>query len=103
MPLSFWLDSTEEYGVTIAASLAHHFLDQNRTVGMIVNSSQPTVIPTDRGARQMVKILELLTVVHADGTIPIDETLLAEGALFLAKQHRRSDLRPPLTNVGLPR
>ncbi len=82
VPLSFWLDSTEEYGVTIAASLAHHFLDQNRTVGMIVNGSQPTVIPTDRGARQMVKILELLTVIHADGNQSVDETLLAEGALF---------------------
>ncbi len=82
IPLSFWLDSTEEYAVTIAASLAHHFLDQNRTVGMIVNNSQPTVVPTDRGARQMVKILELLTVVHADGTQPVAETLLAEGSLF---------------------
>jgi len=82
LPLSFWLDSTEEYGVTIAASLARHFLDQNRTVGMIVNNSQPTVVPTDRGARQMVKILELLAVVRADGTQPIDETLLAESALF---------------------
>lgn len=82
IPLSFWLDSTEEYAVTISASLAHHFLDQNRTVGVVVNNSQPTVIPTDRGARQMVKILELLTVVHADGSQPIEETLMAEGSLF---------------------
>jgi uncharacterized protein (DUF58 family) len=82
LPLSFWLDSTEEYGVTIAASLARHFLDQNRTVGLIVNNGQPTVVPTDRGARQMVKILELLAVVRADGSQSIDETLLAEGSLF---------------------
>jgi uncharacterized protein (DUF58 family) len=82
IPLSFWLDSTEEYAVTIAASLAHHFLDQNRTVGLITNNSQPTTMPTDRGARQMVKILEWLAVVRADGTQPLAETLTAEGALF---------------------
>lgn len=82
IPLAFWLDSTEEYGVTVAASLARHFLDQNRNVGLIANGSQQTVIPTDRGGRQMVKILELLAVVHADGSQPIAETLLAEGGNF---------------------
>ncbi|HEU5424794.1 MAG TPA: DUF58 domain-containing protein [Nitrolancea sp.] len=82
IPLSFWLDSTEEYAVTIAASLARHFLDQNRTVGLLTNGQQPIVLPTDRGARQMVKVLELLAVAAADGTVPIAETLMAEGALF---------------------
>jgi uncharacterized protein (DUF58 family) len=82
IPISFWLDSTEEYAVTIAASLAHHFLDQNRTVGLLTNGAQPIVLPTDRGARQMIKVLELLAVAHADGSVPLAETLTAEGALF---------------------
>ncbi|HET9017347.1 MAG TPA: DUF58 domain-containing protein [Thermomicrobiaceae bacterium] len=82
IPLAYWLDSTEEYVVTVAASLARHFLDQNRNVGLITNNSQPTVLPTDRGGRQMVKILEFLAVVHADGTQPLAETLLAEGGNF---------------------
>lgn len=82
LPLAFWLDSTEEYAVTTAASLARHFLDQNRNVGLITNNSQPTTIPTDRGGRQMVKILEFLAVVRADGTQPLAETLLAEGGNF---------------------
>lgn len=82
IPLSFWLDSTEEYAVTIAASLARHFLDQNRTVGLLANGAQPIVLPTDRGARQMVKVLELLAVAAADGTVSLAETLMAEGALF---------------------
>lgn len=82
IPLAYWLDSTEEYAVTVAASLARHFLDQNRNVGLITNNSQPTVMPTDRGGRQMVKILELLAVVHADGAQPVEETLLAEGGNF---------------------
>jgi uncharacterized protein (DUF58 family) len=82
VPLSFWLDSTEEYAVTIAASLARHFLNQNRNVGLIASSRQPISIPTDRGGRQMLKILEQLAVVRADGDMPFGEVLLAEGGQF---------------------
>jgi uncharacterized protein (DUF58 family) len=82
VPLSFWLDSTEEYAVTIAASLARHFLNQNRNVGLIASSEQAISIPTDRGGRQMLKILEQLAVVRADGSTPFGEILLAEGTQF---------------------
>lgn len=82
VPLSFWLDSTEEYAVTIGASLARHFLNQNRNVGLVSNSRQPISIPTDRGGRQMLKILEQLAVARADGDVPLGEVLLAEGGQF---------------------
>jgi uncharacterized protein (DUF58 family) len=82
VPLSFWLDSTEEYAVTIAASLARHFLNQNRNVGLLGSSRQPISIPTDRGGRQMLKILEQLAVARADGDVPFGELLLAEGSQF---------------------
>jgi uncharacterized protein (DUF58 family) len=82
VPLAFWLDSTEEYAVTIAASQARHFLNQNRNVGLIANGRRTTVIPADRGGRQMLKILEQLAVVRADGEMPFAEVLLAEGGLF---------------------
>jgi uncharacterized protein (DUF58 family) len=82
VPLSFWLDSTEEYAVTIAASLARHFLNQNRNVGLLASARQPISIPTDRGGRQMLKILEQLAVTRADGGVPFGEVLLAEGAQF---------------------
>jgi uncharacterized protein (DUF58 family) len=82
VPLSFWLDSTEEYAVTIAASLARHFLNQNRNVGVIGTSEHDISIPTDRGGRQMLKILEQLAVVRADGSTPLGEVLLAESNQF---------------------
>jgi uncharacterized protein (DUF58 family) len=82
VPLSFWLDSTEEYGVTIAASLARHFLNQNRNVGLLVNNAQGITVPADRGGRQMLKILEQLAVVQADGDTPFSELLIADGSLF---------------------
>ncbi|MCX2726191.1 DUF58 domain-containing protein [Thermomicrobium sp. 4228-Ro] len=77
-----WLDSTEEYAVTIAASLARFFLEQNRAVGLIAQGARPIVLPTDRGARQLVKMLEFLADFHAEGTEPLQNVLLAEQAHF---------------------
>ena len=38
------------------------------------------VIPADRGQRQLAKILETLSVIRADGHIPLAEIVAAEGA-----------------------
>lgn len=76
------LNSTEEYTVTIGASLAHHLLSANRNVGLLANSSPPILLPADRGDRQLAKILELLAVAHADTNRPLAETLLAETGLL---------------------
>ncbi len=75
-------DSTEEYTVTIGASLAYHLLRSNRNVGMLVNGSQPILLPADRGDRQMAKILELLAVAHADSDRSLAESLLAETGIL---------------------
>jgi uncharacterized protein (DUF58 family) len=82
LPIEFWLDSTEEYAVTIAASLANHFLEQTRNVGVIFNNHHHDVIPADRGPRQMTKILEQLAVMQADGQTPLAERLLTESMRF---------------------
>ncbi len=72
-------DSTEEYGVTVAASLARHFLGEGRAVGMVAVGRQRVVVPTDRGQRQLIKILEELAMIRASGDEPIAETLASEG------------------------
>jgi len=71
--------STVEYGVTIAASLARHFIAHNRGVGLIAYGRHRYVIPADRGERQLTKILEALAVVQAEGRAPLAEVLAAEG------------------------
>jgi len=76
------LNSTEEYGVTIAASLARHFLNQNRTVGLMATGQHKEVIPTDRGARQLMKILEALAVIRAEGQQPLPELLVSQATQF---------------------
>lgn len=72
-------DSTEEYGVTVAASLARHFLGEGRAVGLVAVAEERCVVQADRGQRQLIKLLEELAVIHADGDETIAETLTAEG------------------------
>jgi uncharacterized protein (DUF58 family) len=72
--------STEEYGVTIAASVAKHFLNQNRAVGLITyaNAHHRQLAQNDRGERQLTRIYEMLAVSQAHGSIPLGEVLAAE-------------------------
>jgi len=71
--------STEEYGVTITASLAKYFVIRNRAVGMVSYAQQREVVPADRGVRQLSKILETLAVIKGVGKIPLAQVLAAEG------------------------
>jgi len=71
--------STEEYGVTITASLAKYFIVRNRAVGMVSYAQQREVIPADRGERQLSKILETLAVIKGVGKVPLAQVLAAEG------------------------
>ena len=71
--------STTEYGVTVAASAARYFLLRNRAVGMVWNDGKRHVLQTDRGQRQVRKILEALAVANAQGDLPFDEMLLIDG------------------------
>jgi uncharacterized protein (DUF58 family) len=70
-------DSTTEVAVRAAASIADKALAENRAVGLTVNGHRLTVLPADRGARQRLKILQLLAAVDADGRTSLDEALLA--------------------------
>src|SRR6266705_1383690 len=57
--------STEEYGVTIAATIAHYLLRQDLSVGMVINGERQEFLSLDRGDRQIERVLELLAVVVA--------------------------------------
>lgn len=73
--------STEEYGVSVAASLVRYFLRQGRTVGFASAGQSLSVIPPDRGARQLSKILESLALLRAEGSLPM------RGLVELQAQH----------------
>jgi uncharacterized protein (DUF58 family) len=71
--------ATEEYVVTIAASVAQHFVHRNRTVGMVAYGQTREVLQPDRGHRQLTKVLETLAMLRAEGEIPLSQVLLSEG------------------------
>ncbi|MCA9919835.1 MAG: DUF58 domain-containing protein [Anaerolineales bacterium] len=74
--------TTEEYTVTVAASLAQYFLRHDRAVGMLGYGQTNEIVQPDRGERQMNRILETLSVLRAEGDIPISDVLHAESHLF---------------------
>jgi uncharacterized protein (DUF58 family) len=76
--------STVEYAIAITASLAKHFLDRDRSVGMVTYAQreQREFAQTDRGERQLARILGMLAVAHAEGTIPLSQVLAAETVHF---------------------
>ncbi|HEV7127867.1 MAG TPA: DUF58 domain-containing protein [Ktedonobacterales bacterium] len=77
--------STEEHGVTIAASIANYLLRQKQlAVGLVVSGMPEGSLLLDRGERQLDRILELLAIAHPRVNAPISEALALE-AVHLAR------------------
>lgn len=74
--------STEEYGVTIAATIAHYLLRQDLSVGLIVNGERQEILALDRGDRQIERVLELLAVVRAGLGLGLKEALAIDAFHF---------------------
>jgi uncharacterized protein (DUF58 family) len=70
-------ETTEEYTVSIAASLAQYFLRRDRAVGMLAYGQSHEVVQPDRGERQLSRILETLAVLRAGGQWPLQNMLNA--------------------------
>lgn len=71
--------NTEEYLVSIAASLAQHFVRRDRAVGFVAYGQTREVFQPDYGERQMTRLLETLAVFQASGTVRLNEALMLEG------------------------
>ena len=69
-------ESTVEAGIRVAASIADKAISENRSVGMTVNGHRMAIVPADRGARQHLKIMQLLAAVDGDSSTPLDEVLV---------------------------
>ncbi|MEM8860602.1 MAG: DUF58 domain-containing protein [Chloroflexota bacterium] len=74
--------TTEEYIVTIGASLSEYFLKSNRSVGMMAYGHTNEIVQPDRGVRQETKIFETLSVLRAEGAIAPENLLLNESRVF---------------------
>jgi uncharacterized protein (DUF58 family) len=68
-------ESTVEYAVSLAASMAAQVHGRGRQVGLIANDSRGTILEPHRAVRQDRMILEYLAVAQADGRTPLTKTL----------------------------
>jgi len=70
--------STLEFGISIAASLAHYFIQQKRAVGLVTEDRTYTMISAERSARQENKILETLAFLEGRGSLSIAALVSAQ-------------------------
>jgi uncharacterized protein (DUF58 family) len=70
--------STIEYSVCIAASLARYYLHRSRAVGILSAGQSLSVLPADRGGRQLGKILESLALLRAEGNLQLQGLVEAQ-------------------------
>lgn len=70
--------ATEEYAVSIAASLAFHLMERDRDVGLIAHARSRHVVQPERGEAQLHRLLEALAVLQAEGGHSVREVLKIE-------------------------
>ncbi|MBI2329352.1 MAG: DUF58 domain-containing protein [Chloroflexi bacterium] len=75
-------DSTEEYGVTIAASLLKKYIDSGRRVGLIASGGQPYLFPLETGSQHLSDMLEALALIKATGEVPVEQLISREIGRF---------------------
>ncbi len=74
--------ATEEYAIVIAASLAKHFIDDERVVGFGAYTPKRHFVLPDRGNRQLALILSALAVARATSEMSLREMLSLETMQF---------------------
>ena len=68
-------DATIETAVTVAASVVRLFINQNRSVGLMMFGDRLDVIEPDRGSQHFGRILESLAVAQPVGSVPVASIL----------------------------
>src|SRR4029078_10018443 len=75
-------DSTEEFSIKIAASIARFFLLANRSVGFITYGKRLFVEEAERGSQHYARILEALALATAEGDVPVGTLVTEEAKRF---------------------
>lgn len=74
--------STEEYAAVIAASLARHFIDDQRALGFSAYLPRREVLQPERGDHQLTRILESLAIARSLSDYPLHAMLALEAHRF---------------------
>ncbi|MGA9398099.1 MAG: DUF58 domain-containing protein [Anaerolineaceae bacterium] len=70
---------TIEYAVSIAASLVKFYIQNGQAVGLGVSMQQMTVLPAEKGERQLNKLLETLAFIEPSGKLPLHALTSMQG------------------------
>jgi uncharacterized protein (DUF58 family) len=76
------MESTAEYGVTIAASLAKKYLESGKKVGLLASGDRSYLFLPESGEEQMEHVLRSLALVEPGGEVPVDTLLLSQEERF---------------------
>jgi uncharacterized protein (DUF58 family) len=75
-------ETTEEYGVTIAASLAKKYLSAGKKVGLIAAGDRSFLLTPEAGEERLQHILHSLALLKATGEVPINDLLASRAEHF---------------------
>ncbi len=70
--------ATIEYAISAAASISHYFIFRGHAVGLASAGQTYSVLPAERGERQLGKILENLAFLQGDGTLSLPGLVSAQ-------------------------
>lgn len=70
--------STEEYGISAAASLARYFIQRKRAVGLACKGDTLQILQAEAGGRQLGKMLEALALLRAEGDLSLLALVMAQ-------------------------
>ncbi len=70
--------STIEYSVSATGSLARYYLQRGRAVGLVSAGPILRILTSDRGGRQLGKILESLALIRGEGLLPLSGLVEAQ-------------------------
>ena len=75
-------ESTDEYAVSIGASLVRKYIEAGLPVGLIAQGDRRYFLPADTGMGQFDRALEFLALSKADGSVPLEALLPREEKLW---------------------
>lgn len=68
-------ETTLEYAVKIAASIAQYVLEKGHGLQVIGYGKSPHIVSSSRGASQLARVLDALARVEADGEVPYSRAI----------------------------
>lgn len=71
-------ESTEEYVVTIAASVARKAVDEGIPVGLLAAADRTYRLFPDNGEKRFWEVMEALALVRANGNVPLEQLVSQE-------------------------